>query len=123
VALPAPDRSTEPRRLTEAPNLTDLEIPHVKIYADGADLESIIALAEDPRISGFTTNPTLMRKAGVDNYESFPQGPRDHHPAPDLLRGLRRRARRDGASGPADLLVGRQRLRQDPDHQHPGRSQ
>jgi len=48
-----------------------LEIPHVKIYADGADLESIIALAEDPRISGFTTNPTLMRKAGVDNYESF----------------------------------------------------
>ncbi|HRD61003.1 MAG TPA: transaldolase [Nocardioides sp.] len=48
-----------------------MEIPHVKIYADGADLESIIALAEDPRISGFTTNPTLMRKAGVDNYESF----------------------------------------------------
>ncbi|HCB06528.1 MAG TPA: transaldolase [Nocardioides bacterium] len=43
----------------------------MKIYADGADLESIIALAEDPRISGFTTNPTLMRKAGVDNYESF----------------------------------------------------
>jgi transaldolase len=43
----------------------------VKIYADGADLESIIALAEDPRISGFTTNPTLMRKAGVDDYEAF----------------------------------------------------
>jgi transaldolase len=43
----------------------------VKIYADGADLESIIALAQDPRISGFTTNPTLMRKAGVDDYESF----------------------------------------------------
>jgi len=34
----------------------------MKIYADGADLESMIALAEDPRISGFTTNPTLMRK-------------------------------------------------------------
>jgi transaldolase len=43
----------------------------VKIYADGADLESMIALAEDPRISGFTTNPTLMRKAGIDDYESF----------------------------------------------------
>lgn len=43
----------------------------MKIYADGADLESIIALAEDPRISGFTTNPTLMRKAGVDDYEAF----------------------------------------------------
>ena len=43
----------------------------MKIYADGADLESIIALADDPRISGFTTNPTLMRKAGVDDYEAF----------------------------------------------------
>jgi transaldolase len=43
----------------------------VKIYADGADLESIIALAEDPRISGFTTNPTLMRKAGVEDYQAF----------------------------------------------------
>jgi transaldolase len=43
----------------------------VKIYADGADLESIIALAEDPRISGFTTNPTLMRKAGIEDYEAF----------------------------------------------------
>jgi len=43
----------------------------VKIYADGADLESIIALADDPRISGFTTNPTLMRKAGIDDYEAF----------------------------------------------------
>ena len=43
----------------------------MKIYADGADLESIIALAEDPRISGFTTNPTLMRNAGVDDYEGF----------------------------------------------------
>ncbi len=43
----------------------------MKIYADGADLESIIALAEDPRISGFTTNPTLMRKVGIDDYEGF----------------------------------------------------
>jgi transaldolase len=43
----------------------------VKIFADGADLESMIALAADPRISGFTTNPTLMRKAGVSDYEAF----------------------------------------------------
>ena len=55
----------------------------MKIYADGADLESIIALADDPRISGFTTNPTLMRKAGVDDYEGVrPQGARDHHHHP-----------------------------------------
>jgi transaldolase len=43
----------------------------MKIFADGADLESMIALAEDPAISGFTTNPTLMRKAGVSDYEAF----------------------------------------------------
>lgn len=43
----------------------------MKIYADGADLESIMRLSDDPRISGFTTNPTLMRKAGVSDYENF----------------------------------------------------
>jgi transaldolase len=43
----------------------------VKIFADGADRESILALAKDPLIKGFTTNPTLMRKAGVKHYESF----------------------------------------------------
>lgn len=43
----------------------------MKIFADGADLESLIALVDDPRISGFTTNPTLMRKAGVTDYEAF----------------------------------------------------
>ena len=44
---------------------------HVKIYADGADLESMVALAEQPHIAGFTTNPTLMRKSGVSDYEGF----------------------------------------------------
>ena len=43
----------------------------VKIFADGADLNSIRTLAQDTSISGFTTNPTLMRQAGVDNYEVF----------------------------------------------------
>jgi transaldolase len=43
----------------------------VKIFADGADLETMISLAKDPRIAGFTTNPTLMRKAGVSAYEPF----------------------------------------------------
>jgi transaldolase len=43
----------------------------VKIFADGADLPSILELAKNPLISGFTTNPTLMRKAGVKDYESF----------------------------------------------------
>ncbi len=43
----------------------------MKIFADGADLETIIALAADPKIAGFTTNPTLMRKSGVSDYEAF----------------------------------------------------
>jgi transaldolase len=43
----------------------------VKIFADGADKDSILALAKNPLIQGFTTNPTLMRKAGVRDYESF----------------------------------------------------
>lgn len=42
-----------------------------KIFGDGADLDAILHLAEDPRIDGFTTNPTLMREAGVEDYEAF----------------------------------------------------
>ena len=43
----------------------------IKLFADGADLPTIRKLAADPRIKGFTTNPTLMRKAGVQDYEQF----------------------------------------------------
>jgi transaldolase len=43
----------------------------VKIFADGADLASIATLYRNPLVKGFTTNPTLMRKAGIDDYESF----------------------------------------------------
>jgi transaldolase len=43
----------------------------VKIFADGADLEGIFKMAKLAHVKGFTTNPTLMRKAGVTNYESF----------------------------------------------------
>jgi transaldolase len=44
---------------------------NVKIFADGADLDTILALAADERIAGFTTNPTLMWKAGLTDYEEF----------------------------------------------------
>jgi transaldolase len=47
---------------------TDLR---VKVFADGADEEGIIRLAADPVIKGFTTNPTLMRAAGITDYEAF----------------------------------------------------
>jgi transaldolase len=43
----------------------------VKIFADGADKESIEQLVSNPLIEGFTTNPTLMRAAGVADYETF----------------------------------------------------
>ena len=43
----------------------------IKVFADGADLKGMLALAEDPLISGFTTNPTLMRRSGVTDYTTF----------------------------------------------------
>ena len=43
----------------------------VKIFADGADKAAILDLYTKPWIRGFTTNPTLMRKAGIANYAEF----------------------------------------------------
>jgi len=43
----------------------------IKIFSDGADIESIKEFSANPIIQGFTTNPTLMRKAGVSDYEAF----------------------------------------------------
>ena len=43
----------------------------VKLFADGADREAIRKFASDPAIAGFTTNPTLMHKAGITDYEAF----------------------------------------------------
>lgn len=45
----------------------------VKLFADGADKATMLALYADPRIQGFTTNPTLMRKAGITDYLAFAQ--------------------------------------------------
>ena len=43
----------------------------VKIFADGADKSGMIDMYKKPFIKGLTTNPTLMRKAGVSDYEAF----------------------------------------------------
>src|SRR5262245_39368205 len=48
--------------------LADLK---VRLFADGADRQEMLRLCQNPMIQGFTTNPTLMRKAGVTDYESF----------------------------------------------------
>jgi len=49
-------------------SLADL---NVKIFADGADRGGMLELYRNPLIRGFTTNPTLMRAAGISNYEAF----------------------------------------------------
>ena len=43
----------------------------VKLFADGADLAAMVEMAAEPHISGLTTNPTLMKKAGISNYMKF----------------------------------------------------
>jgi transaldolase len=43
----------------------------VRIFADGADRDGMLALYADPLIAGMTTNPTLMNKAGIRDYEAF----------------------------------------------------
>jgi len=57
-------------------SLADLK---VKIFADGADRAGILELYRNPLIKGFTTNPTLMRTAGITDYEAFSR---------DLLRAI-----------------------------------
>jgi len=43
----------------------------IKLFADGADMGGILEMYCNPRIDGFTTNPTLMRKAGITDYVTF----------------------------------------------------
>jgi transaldolase len=43
----------------------------VKVFTDGANVAQMIELASDPLVRGFTTNPTLMRQAGIDDYATF----------------------------------------------------
>jgi transaldolase len=51
--------------------VTALSDLRVRIFADGADLDSMMEMRANPLIQGFTTNPTHMRKAGVENYRVF----------------------------------------------------
>jgi len=50
--------------------MLDIDL-RIKIFADGADLSDIRALNEIDYVKGFTTNPTLMRQAGIEDYEVF----------------------------------------------------
>ncbi len=74
----------------------------IKLYADGADLKEMIGVYNEGIVSGFTTNPTLMRKAGVKNYEDFakaalkaiPDLPVSFEVFSDDLGGMEREARK-----------------------------
>ena len=59
------------------PSVSNLK---TKIFADGADLAGMLEMARKPHISGLTTNPTLMRKAGITDYRVF---------AKDVLNAIR----------------------------------
>lgn len=51
--------------------VTDVQNLKVKIFADGADLPTMLEMSNKPFIQGLTTNPTLMRKAGIIDYKKF----------------------------------------------------
>ena len=51
--------------------MSDLKKLNVKLFADGADLAGMKEMAANPMIKGFTTNPTLMKKAGIVDYKAF----------------------------------------------------
>ena len=53
--------------------MNTLENLNVKIYADGADRDGMLEMYSKPYIKGFTTNPTLMKKAGITDYKVFAQ--------------------------------------------------
>jgi transaldolase len=82
--------------MSELPSLAG-----IKIFADGASLASMLESARDPRIAGFTTNPTLMRKAGVADYRAFARDvlaaihdkPISFEVFADDVAGMRRQAR------------------------------
>ena len=53
----------------------------IRIYADGADIDEMHKAAKNPRVRGFTTNPTLCHKAGITNYAAFARRAIDAFPS------------------------------------------
>ena len=51
--------------------MSNLSKLRVKLFADGADKPGMLSLYANPLIKGLTTNPTLMKKAGITNFEAF----------------------------------------------------
>lgn len=80
----------------------------IKIFADGADRKGILDLYKNPMIQGFTTNPTLMKLAGISDYEAFareiladvPDRPFSLEVFSDDFEEMGRQARKLAALGP-----------------------
>src|SRR6202142_3478349 len=64
--------------------MSTLQDLKVKIFADGADKAGMLQLNANPLIQGMTTNPTLMRKAGLTDLETFARDILQHIPAKPL---------------------------------------
>lgn len=87
--------------------MSGLQQFRIKLYADGADLNGMIEEYKKGIASGFTTNPTLMKKAGVKSYEEFakaalkaiPDLPISFEVFSDDLPGMEREARKIGSWG------------------------
>lgn len=79
----------------------------IKLFADGADFDGMLAMYKLPYIKGFTTNPTLMRKAGISDYEAFarrvlkaiPDRPVSFEVFADDLNGMEHQARQIASWG------------------------
>src|SRR6202158_661082 len=61
-------RSSAQARWAMTTRLSDLQ---VKLFTDGADKAQIVEMAKQPWIRGFTTNPSLLKKAGVSDYAAY----------------------------------------------------
>ncbi len=57
--------------------MTKLSDLKVKLFTDGADKAQIVEMAKQPWIAGFTTNPSLLKKAGVSDYAALRARARD----------------------------------------------
>lgn len=83
-------------------------IPDIAIFADGANKADMLAMYAKPYISGFTTNPTLMRQAGISDYEAFardiieaiPDRPLSFEVFADDMKEMGRQARLIASWGP-----------------------
>jgi transaldolase len=67
----APGSAPGPGSAAREAAIPTLQGLRVRIFADGVDKAGMLDLAQRPYISGFTTNPTLMRRAGITDYQAF----------------------------------------------------